>query len=123
MTAPRKIKPTAGITERNDPAADARPIVFIIDDDESVRRGLERLLRSDGLDVESFASSKQFMARGVPERPACILLDLRLPGASGLEVQENLVRARQDTPIIFMSGYADVGSSVRALKALSLIHI
>jgi len=112
----RKSEPPSGFSDRNDEAAD-RPIVFVIDDDESVRRGLDRLLRSDGLDVEVFASAKLFMAREVPDRPACIVLDLRLPGASGLEVQENLTRARQDIPIIFISGYADVGSSVRALKA------
>jgi FixJ family two-component response regulator len=94
-----------------------RPIVFVIDDDESVRRGLDRLLRSDGLDVECFASSREFVARPVPDRPACVVLDLRLPGASGLEVQENLARAGWEIPIIFISGYADVGSSVRALKA------
>ena len=112
----RKSEPPGGFADRNDEAAD-RPIVFVIDDDESVRRGLDRLLRSDGLDVECFASAKLFMAREVPDRPACIVLDLRLPGASGLEVQENLSRARRDIPIIFISGYADVRSSVRALKA------
>jgi FixJ family two-component response regulator len=95
----------------------SQPIVFIIDDDESVRRGLERLLRSVGLDVESFASSQQFIAWPLPDRPACVVLDLRLPGASGLEVQETLSRARRDLPVIFISGYADVASSVRALKA------
>jgi FixJ family two-component response regulator len=100
---------------------DARPIVFVIDDDESVRRGLERLLRADDLDVECFASAKLFMTREMPDRPACVVLDLRLPGGSGLEVQQNLVRARQDIPIIFISGYADVGSSVRALKA-DVVH-
>ena len=94
-----------------------RPLVFVIDDDESVRRGLDRLLRSDGLDVESFASSREFVARPLPDRPACIVLDLRLPGASGLEVQDTLARAGWEIPIIFISGYADVGSSVRALKA------
>ena len=112
-----KSEPPGGRADRNDEAANARPMVFVIDDDASVRRGLERLLRSDGLDVECFASANQFMARQAPDRPACILLDLRLPGASGLEVQDTLARARQNIPIIFMTGYADVGSSVRALKA------
>jgi FixJ family two-component response regulator len=98
-------------------AADAPPIVFVIDDDTSVRRGLERLLRSVGLEVESFASSQEFIVRPLPDRPACVVLDLRLPGASGLEVQETLSRARREIPIIFISGYADVASSVRALKA------
>jgi FixJ family two-component response regulator len=95
----------------------AQPIVFVIDDDDSVRRGLERLLRSVGLDVESFGSSREFIARALPDRPACVVLDLRLPGASGLEVQETLSRGGREIPIIFISGYADVASSVRALKA------
>ena len=98
-------------------AAGAEPIVFVIDDDDSVRRSLERLLRSVGLDVESFASSREFIERPLPDRPACVVLDLRLPGASGLEVQETLSRAGREIPIIFISGYADVASSVRALKA------
>jgi FixJ family two-component response regulator len=98
-------------------AVGSHPIVFVIDDDESVRRGLERLLRSVGLEVEAFASSREFIARPLPDRPACVVLDLRLPGASGLEVQETLARAGREIPIIFISGYADVASSVRALKA------
>jgi FixJ family two-component response regulator len=98
-------------------APGSRPLVFVIDDDESVRRGLDRLLRSDGLDVESFGSSREFVSRPLPDRPACVVLDLRLPGASGLEVQDTLARAGWEIPIIFISGYADVGSSVRALKA------
>jgi FixJ family two-component response regulator len=98
-------------------ATGAPPIVFVIDDDDSVRRGLERLLRSVGLEVEVFASSRDFIARPLPDRPACVVLDLRLPGASGLEVQESMARAGREVPIIFISGYADVASSVRALKA------
>jgi FixJ family two-component response regulator len=98
-------------------AAGGAPIVFVIDDDDSVRRGLERLLRSVGLDVEAFASAREFIARPLPDRPACVVLDLRLPGASGLEVQDTLSRAGREIPIIFISGYADVASSVRALKA------
>jgi FixJ family two-component response regulator len=108
---------SSGARGRKYDGAAARPIVFVIDDDESVRRGLDRLLRSDGLDVECFGSSKDFIARPLPDRPACVILDLRLPGASGLEVQETLARAGWEIPIIFISGYADVGSSVRALKA------
>ena len=96
---------------------DARGLVLIIDDDESVRRGLERLLRSDGLEVKCFGSSKEFVAGPFPDRLACLVLDLRLPGVSGLEVQEALIRAGCEIPIIFISGYADVRSSVLALKA------
>jgi FixJ family two-component response regulator len=96
---------------------DGRGLVFVIDDDESVRRAFDRLLRSDGLDVACFGSSKEFVGRPLPDRPACVILDLRLPGSSGLEVQEMLRRAGAEIPIIFVSGYADVSSSVRALKA------
>jgi FixJ family two-component response regulator len=98
-------------------SVDPPPVVFVIDDDESVRRGLERLLRSVGLDVETFASAPEFIGQPLPDRPACVVLDLRLPGASGLEVQEALSGAGRTVPVIFISGYADVASSVRALKA------
>ena len=94
-----------------------QPIVFVIDDDESVRRSLERLLRSVDLEVETFASAQDFLRKPLPERPSCVVLDLRLPGPSGLELQESLLRAGHDLPIIFISGHADVPSSVRAIKA------
>jgi len=102
---------------RPDDAAAAPPIVFVIDDDESMRRALERLLRSVGLQVETFSAASEFVGRALPDRPACVILDLRLPGQSGLDVQESLARAGREVPIIFISGYADVPSSVRALKA------
>ncbi|MGH7340138.1 MAG: response regulator transcription factor [Candidatus Rokuibacteriota bacterium] len=94
-----------------------RPIVFVIDDDDSVRRSLERLLRSVDLDVETFASAQDFLRKPLPDRPSCVVLDLRLPGPSGLELQESLIRAGHDVPIVFISGHADVPSSVRAIKA------
>lgn len=97
--------------------ATAESIVFVIDDDESMRRALERLLRSDGLQVETFSAASEFIGRPFPDRPACVILDLRMPGLSGLEVQDSLARAGREIPIIFISGYADVTSSVRALKA------
>ena len=94
-----------------------QPIVFVIDDDDSVRRSLERLLRSVDLDVETFASAQEFLRKSLPDRPSCVVLDLRLPGPSGLELQESLIRAGHDVPIVFISGHADVPSSVRAIKA------
>ena len=94
-----------------------RPIVFVIDDDDSVRRSLERLLRSVDLDVRTFSSAREFFELPLVDRPACVVLDLRLPGPSGLELQESLIRAGRDIPIIFISGHADVPSSVRAIKA------
>ena len=94
-----------------------QPIVFVIDDDDSVRRSLERLLRSVDLDVETFASAQEFLRKSLPDRPSCVVLDLRLPGPSGLELQESLIKAGHDVPIVFISGHADVPSSVRAIKA------
>jgi len=94
-----------------------QPIVFVIDDDDSVRRSLERLLRSVDLDVETFASAQDFLRKPMPDRPACVVLDLRLPGPSGLELQESLIRSGHEVPIVFISGHADVPSSVRAIKA------
>jgi FixJ family two-component response regulator len=94
-----------------------QPIVFVIDDDDSVRRSLDRLLRSVDLDVETFASAQDFLRKPMPDRPACVVLDLRLPGPSGLELQESLIRSGHDVPVIFISGHADVPSSVRAIKA------
>jgi FixJ family two-component response regulator len=94
-----------------------QPVVFVIDDDDSVRRSLDRLLRSVDLDVETFASAQEFLKRTLPDRPSCVVLDLRLPGPSGLELQESLIRAGHNVPIVFISGHADVPSSVRAIKA------
>jgi FixJ family two-component response regulator len=93
------------------------PIVFVIDDDDSVRRSLERLLRSVGLEVLTFSTARDFLAHGFPDRPSCVVLDLRLPGPSGLELQDSLIRSGNDVPIIFISGHADVPSSVHAIKA------
>jgi FixJ family two-component response regulator len=92
------------------------PIVFIVDDDDSFRRGLERLLRSVGLPVETFASAPDFMHRPPPEGPACLVLDVRMAGMSGLELQQELVAAGRSLPVIFLTGHATVGISVRALK-------
>jgi RNA polymerase sigma factor (sigma-70 family) len=94
-----------------------KPIVLVIDDDHSVRSSLERLLRSVDLDVETFASARDFVRRPMPDRPACVVLDLCLPGSSGLELQTELMRTGHEVPIIFISGRADVPSSIRAMKA------
>jgi FixJ family two-component response regulator len=93
------------------------PLVFVVDDDESVRRALARLIRSIGLEVQTFASPAAFLAHRRPDRPACAILDLRMPGVSGLTVQEELARTAADIPIVFLTGHADVPTSVRAMKA------
>jgi len=94
-----------------------QPVVFIIDDDESVREGLEDLLRSVGLGVESFRSTKEFLEYTRPDLPGCIVLDVRLPGASGLEFQRVLIDLNIPLPIIFISGHGDIPMSVRAIKS------
>lgn len=95
----------------------AEPIVFIVDDDADVRRAMERLIRSVGLDVEAYASAKAFLLREAPDRPGCIVLDVRMPGLSGLDLQRELARASLNLPIIFVTGHGTVPMSVRAMKA------
>jgi FixJ family two-component response regulator len=96
-----------------DPAA----IVFVVDDDSSVRRGLDRLLRAAGMRVESFASAREFLDRPEHDGPRCLVLDVRMPGQSGLELHERLVATGRDIPVIFITGHADVPMAVRAMKA------
>jgi FixJ family two-component response regulator len=92
-------------------------VVFVIDDDASVRGGLEDLLRSVGLAVESFGSAQEFLALKRPDAPGCIVLDVRLPGASGLEFQRVLTELNIHLPVIFISGHGDIPMSVRAIKS------
>jgi FixJ family two-component response regulator len=92
-------------------------IVAVIDDDKDVRDALFDLLQSIGLRVEVFASVQDFLDRAVPSRPACLVLDVRLPVRSGLEFQQDLIREAVNLPIVFISGHADVPVSVRAMKA------
>ena len=94
-----------------------RPAVFVIDDDPSIRRSLDTLLRSVGLDVHLFSSAQEFMHAKRPEAPGCLVLDVRLPGMSGLTFQQELAKAGVALPIIFISGHGDVPMTVRAMKA------
>ena len=95
--------------------ADA-PIVFVVDDDVSVRESLELLISSAGWQPETFASAPEFLSRSRPTVPCCLVLDVTLPGLNGLELQEQLA-GRTEMPIIFITGYGDVPMSVRAMKA------
>ena len=90
--------------------------VFVIDDDEDVRASIQRLLKTVGLYGEVFASAQGFLQRKMPEGPSCLILDIRLPGMSGLEVQRKLVAAGVGIPIIFITAHADVDMAVRAMK-------
>jgi FixJ family two-component response regulator len=92
-------------------------IVFVVDDDASMRRSLESLLRSVGHDVRLFSSAPEFMQAARTDAPACLVLDVRLPGMSGLAFQQELAKAGVSVPIIFVTGHGDVPMSVRAMKA------
>jgi FixJ family two-component response regulator len=93
------------------------PTVFVVDDDASVREALSSLIRSVGLHAEMFSSAKEFLQRKRPEVPSCLVLDVRLPGLGGMELQRELAAANNQIPIIFITGHGDIPMSVRAMKA------
>jgi FixJ family two-component response regulator len=95
----------------------AGPTVFVVDDDAELRLALSSLFRSVGLAVEAFGSAPEFLAAFRPGTPGCLVLDIRLPGVSGLEFQDQLARADAGIAIIFMTGHGDIPMSVRAMKA------
>ena len=97
--------------------AEAKAIVFVVDDDASVREGLGSLIRSAGLRVETFASAQEFLARPRSDVPSCLVLDVRLPGLSGLDLQKRLAEVNIEIPIVFITGHGDVPTSVQAMKA------
>ena len=92
-------------------------MIFVVDDDPSVREALSSLVRSVGLGVELFGSAQEFLAFPRPREPSCLVLDVRLPGSSGLELQRMLTDAGQMLPIIFITGHGDIPMTVRAMKA------
>lgn len=94
-----------------------KPVVYVIDDDESAREAVADLLRSVGHNVHSFASAQEFLDLKRPDAPGCIVLDVRLPGPSGLEFQRTLSKSNFQLPIIFISGHGDIPMSVRAIKS------
>jgi FixJ family two-component response regulator len=99
------------------PAPESQSIVFVVDDDFSVREALESLVRSAGYKVETFASAQDFLASSRPDVPSCLVLDVRLPGLSGLDLQNRMAEANREIPIVFITGHGDVPTSVRAMKA------
>jgi FixJ family two-component response regulator len=96
--------------------ADAKSTVLIIDDDPNVRGSIGRLLRSLDLDAQLFQSISEFLASDPPDGPACLVLDVRLPGQSGLDLQRELAAANSQLPIIFITGHGDIPMSVQAMK-------
>ena len=93
------------------------PAVFVVDDDPSVRRAIKRLVESVGLQVEPLGSAQEFLQAKRPDAPSCLVLDIRLPGISGLEFQRELAYANIHIPIIFISAHGDIAMTVRAMKA------
>lgn len=97
--------------------SDTAGIVFIVDDDESMRRSLTNLLRSVGLRVEAFATAQEFLRGKRPDLPGCLVLDVRLPGLSGLDLQKRMATADIEIPTIFITGHGDIPMTVQAMKA------
>jgi FixJ family two-component response regulator len=112
MTQPKR--PIPEISSATD-ATDS--IVLIVEDDQSFREALQRLFRSVGLAVEVFGSAAELLQSGLPDVPSCLVLDVRLPGLSGLDIQAELAKANIQIPIIFMTGHGDIPMSVKAMKA------
>jgi FixJ family two-component response regulator len=96
---------------------EAQAIVFVVDDDEGMRQSLKNLIRSVGLRVEAFASAQEFLRSKVIDVPGCLVLDVRLPGLSGLDLQKRIADAGIAIPIIFITGHGDIPMTVRAMKA------
>ena len=108
------------MTERpnssREPAGAKEPIVFVVEDDESVRRALTNLFQSVGLKVQLFGSASEMLENKLPDVASCLVLDVRLPGLSGLDLQTELAKANINIPIIFMTGHGDIPMTVRAMK-------
>jgi FixJ family two-component response regulator len=108
------------VTERSksspEPESTSKPIVFVVEDDASVRRALTNLFQSVGLEVQLFASASEMLENKLPDVASCLVLDVRLPGLSGLDFQAELAKAKIHIPIIFMSGHGDIPMTVRAMK-------
>jgi FixJ family two-component response regulator len=102
-------------TQKQSPESEA--LVFVIDDDAGVRGSLQTLLRSVGLRVNTFSSAAEFLASQIPDAPSCLILDVRLPGVSGLDFQADLAKANIHVPIVFITGHGDIPMTVRAMKA------
>jgi len=98
-------------------ASAGEPIVLIVDDDPSMRRALTNLFQSVGLKVEAFSSAAEILEAKPPAVPSCLVLDIRLPGSSGLDLQADLAKANIHTPIIFITGHGDIPMTVRAMKS------
>jgi FixJ family two-component response regulator len=102
---------------KSSPMSSDAPVVFVVDDDEPFREGLCRLLSSLGVFVKAFPTAAEFLAAERPASPACLLLDVNLPGLSGLDLQREVLASNAPLPIVFLTGHGDISMSVRAMKA------
>ena len=99
------------------PMPEREAIVFVVDDDDAVRESLERLIRSAKFSVQTFASATQFLQSARPDIPSCLVLDVKLPGLGGLDLQQRLAESNSAIPIVFITGHGDIPMTVRAIKA------
>src|ERR1700740_1801743 len=111
------IAPTGGRFGIEATVKEDNPFVCVIDDESSIRESLSSLLRSAGLKVQAFASAQEFLTNWPREAPSCLVLDIQLPGISGLDLQQELAGGDAQIPIIFITGYGDIPMTVRAMKA------
>ena len=106
--------------------SDTGTLVYVVDDDTSAREGVAALIRSAGLTPKTFASAEEFLAAPRPKTPSCLVLDVSLPGVSGLDLQQELTKSSFQIPIVFLTGHGDIPMTVRALKAgghLSYVYV
>lgn len=95
---------------------DTSPIVYVVDDDPSVRRALRRLIKSSGVEARTFSSAERFLKAELPDREGCLVLDVRMPGLNGLDLQRELAGSTPSLPIVFISGHGNIPMSVRAMR-------
>ncbi len=114
---PQALRPQRQPLLPNSRAGEERPLVLIVDDDERIRTALQELMLSVGIDSACFASTRELLDSDVPDRPGCLILDVRMPGASGLDLQNHLAMNGDAKPIIFLTGHGDIQMTVRAMKA------
>lgn len=107
----------SGVFRRIVVGTDLRPAIFIVDDDQRVREGLAELIQSAGYEPLPFASVGELLESGSLKRPGCLILDVRMPGTSGLDIQQQLARGPNPKPVIFLTGYGDIPMTVQAMKA------
>lgn len=104
------------VTKKSEPETD-RPLILVVDDDDDIRMALQELFESVGLDALCFASTRALLEKGLPTRPGCLILDIRMPGLSGLDLQQHLASRGDSKPVIFLTGHGDIQMTVQAMKA------